>query len=582
MQLTRGSVLAEVERYRYKNGISDTLKNLNITINKGEFAGLMGRTGSGKTTTLMLMNGLIPHFFEGSFEGKVIANTMNTRRYHVQTLSRFMGFVMQDPETQIFGITVEKDAAFGPSNLAFGKEKIKELVEKSLKAVGLSGYENRITTELSGGEKQRLAIAGILAMEPEILVLDEPASELDPEGRTEIYKLLADLHKKQGVTILISGHDSEEMLQFTERIIVLDNGTVVWDGEPEKLFANIQLTRQYGIRPPDAAEISHLLAQKNILPREEIFTQNLRFAERMAAKYSFRHDYFIPPVERGRFNSSNIAVEVKDLSFLYSGNKNALKNLNIKINQGEFIALIGKNGAGKTTFSKHLNGLLRPSSWKVFINGRDISGISTSELSREVGYVFQNPDHQIFAATVTDEIDFGLKQMMLPQKEREERIHKALEFVGLEQYKDRHPFMLGKGERQKLAVASILAMEPGILVIDEPTTGQDWDGTQKMMEMLDRLHQLRHTIIAITHNMRLAAEHADRVIVFAHGQVVLDGTPEEVFYENDILGKASVNPPDCAVIGNALRQYGLPGRPVTINDLARHLLLNINGDGNAD
>jgi len=582
MQLQRGSVLAEVNSFRYRNGISNTLNNLNIKIDKGELVGIMGRTGAGKTTSLMLMNGLIPHFFEGSFDGKVIANTMNTARYHVQTLSRFIGFVMQDPETQIFGITVEKDVAFGPSNLAYGKEKIFELTAKSLKAVGLSGYEQRLTTELSGGEKQRLAIAGILAMEPEILVLDEPASELDPEGRLEIYKLLSNLHKQQDVTILVSGHDTEEMLLYTERIIVLDNGTAVWDGKPSKLFSDIELTRQYGIRPPDAAELSELLNKKKIFANNAVFTDNETLVKSISGKFNFTGKTK-PGYKSIEINTdSTPVIEAQNLSFIYKGNKNALKDVNIKINKGEFVALIGKNGAGKTTFSKHLNGLLRPSSGSVLINGKDIFNIPTSELGREVGYVFQNPDHQIFAPSVKDEIDFGLKQMGLDAEEREKRIDNALEFVGLEQFKNQHPFMLGKGERQKLAVASILAMEPGILVIDEPTTGQDWDGTQRMMEMLERLHKKGHTILAITHNMRLAAEHADRVIVFSGGQAVLDGTPEEVFYQKEILKKASVTPPDCASIGNSLRDYGFTGSPVTTTELARQLISTLNGDNYAD
>lgn len=573
----RGSILVDLIRYKYENGISDTLKKLNFNIEKGEFVGLMGRTGAGKTTTLMLLNGLIPHFFEGEFEGKIIANTMNTSRYRIQTLARFIGLVTQDPETQIFGITVEKDVAFGPSNLAYDKDKIKELVGKSLNAVGLSGYEKRITTELSGGEKQRLAIAGVLAMEPEILVLDEPTSELDPVGRREIYKLLSDLRKNSGVTTLISGHDSEEMLEFTDRVICLDNGSIVWDGKPSALFKDVELIEKLGIRPPEAAEISTYLVKKNILPPKSVFINNDEFTRYFSAGNKFEDN-------RNGNNTTIItndgdvaAIEAKNLSYIYSKGKPALQNVNIKIHKGEFIALIGKNGAGKTTFSKHLNGLYRPTDGEILINGKNISGIPTSELSREVGYVFQNPDHQIFAATVWDEVEFGLKNMSIGVEERNKRITDALEFVGLEGFRDRHPFMLGKGERQKLAVATILAMEPEILVIDEPTTGQDWDGTKRMMTMMEKLHMKGHTILAITHNMRLAAEYADRIIVFSNGRVVLDGTPENVFYQQEILKAASVTPPDSVLIGGQFRNHGLKKYPVTVKDIQG---LFINDGGN--
>lgn len=567
MPLERGSILVDLIRYKYENGISDTLGKLNFKIEKGEFVGLMGRTGAGKTTALMLLNGLIPHFFEGEFEGTVIANTMNTARYRIQTLARFIGLVTQDPETQIFGITVEKDVAFGPSNLSYSKEKIRKLVDKSLDAVGLKGYEKRITTELSGGEKQRLAIAGVLAMEPEIIIFDEPTSELDPAGRKDIYKLLSSLRKNNDVTILVSGHDSEEMLEFTDRIIALDNGLIVWDGKPSELFTDVELIERLGIRPPEAAEISSCFVKGNILSSKKVLINNDEFINTYASKCNFAKYDGNKEKKAVPVNKAVTAIEARNLSFEYSKGKSALSGVNIKINKGEFVALIGKNGAGKTTFSKHLNGLYRPSAGEILINGRNISAISTPELSKEVGYVFQNPDHQIFAATVWEEVEFGLKNLSISSEERSRRITDALEFVGLANFKERHPFTLGKGERQKLAVATILVMEPDILVIDEPTTGQDWDGTRRMMEMMEKLHRNGHTILAITHNMRLAAEYADRIIVFSDGKVVLEGTPENVFYQQEILAAASVTPPDSVLIGNRLRQHGLNSFPVTVNDI---------------
>ena len=580
--LERGSLKVDLLRFKYENCLTDIFNALNFKIEKGEFVGLMGRTGAGKTTTMMLLNGLIPHFLEGEFEGNVIANTMNTLRYRVQTMARFIGLVLQDPETQIFGITVEKDVAFGPSNLAFGKEKIREVVDKSLRAVGLEGYEKRMTSELSGGEKQRLAIAGVLAMEPEILVLDEPTSELDPAGREEIYKLLSGLKKKGDVTILISGHDTEEMLEYVDKIIVLDNGQKVWEGKPEALFKNVVLTKKIGIRPPEVAEIGKCLHECGLVNKDSIFINKdefLQFTKKHFKSFKMSNnglekDYSI--------KNNSTAIETKNLSFNYKQKNSALKELNIKIYKGEFVALIGKNGAGKTTFSKQLNGLLRPTSGTVFINGNYISQLSTALLSKEVGYIFQNPDHQIFSATVYDEIEFGLKKMNLTEKIRSTRINSALEFVGLEKFKNRHPFTLGKGERQKLAFATVLAMEPRILIIDEPTTGQDWDGTNKMMEMLDKLHKQGHTILMITHNMLLAAEYADRVIVFSNGKVMLDGPPEKVFYESEVLKSASITAPDCVTLAEKLRSAGYKNYPVTINELQNDILEQLAWKGNVN
>lgn len=292
--LERGSLKVDLLRFKYENSLTNIFNSLNFKIGRGEFVGLMGRTGAGKTTTMMLLNGLIPHFLEGEFEGNIIVNTMNTQRYRVQTMARFIGLVLQDPETQIFGITVERDVAFGPSNLAFGKEKIREVVSKSLKAVGLKGYEKRMTSELSGGEKQRLAIAGVLAMEPEILVLDEPTSELDPAGREEIYKLLSGLKKKGDVTILVSGHDTEEMLEYADKIIVLDNGQKVWEGEPAALFKDITLTKKIGIRPPEVSEVGYCLHECGIINQDSIFINKdefLQFTKSHLTSFKISDDY---------------------------------------------------------------------------------------------------------------------------------------------------------------------------------------------------------------------------------------------------------------------------------------------------
>lgn len=580
-ELERGSIFVDLEKYKYPDNENETLKKLQFKINKGEIIGVMGRTGSGKTSTLMLLNGLIPHFFEGDFKGSVIVNTMNTDRYRVQTLARFIGLVMQDPETQIFGITVEKDVAFGPSNLNYSKDKIANLVKKSLKAVGLLGFEKRITSELSGGEKQRLAVAGILAMEPEILILDEPTSELDPAGKIEIYKLLSEIRRKENVTILISGHDSEEMLNFVDRIIVLDSGAIAWEGKPEHLFINVSLTEKFGIKPIETAEITSALSHKKILDKEKVFLNNDKLIEYLKLNFKKSNEKYSEQKELSLPVQTKTVIEINNLSFGYRSGESALQNINLRFYKGEFVALIGKNGAGKTTFSKHLNGLLRPTYGQILINGRDIKDVSTSVLSREVGYVFQNPDHQIFAASVKEEIEYGLKNLNLATDELNDRISKVLHFVGLKNYENRHPFTLGKGERQKLAVASILAMEPSILVIDEPTTGQDWDGTKRMMSMMDELHKKGHTIIAITHNLRLAVEYADRIIVFSDGKILLDGTPQEVFTQRKILESAFVIPPDSVLLGDELNKIGFDGSFITIENIINKLidkLSNVNAN----
>lgn len=571
----RGSVVINVEEYTYADNNRPTLKELKLNIKKGEMVGIMGRTGAGKTSTLMLLNGLIPHFYEGDLKGSVTANTMNTQRYRVQTLSRFIGLVLQDPETQIFSLTVDKDVAFGPSNLAFEREKIKEAVTNSLKGVGLSGYENRMTTGLSGGEKQRVAIAGVLAMNPEILVLDEPTSELDPIGKKEVYDLLTTLRKETNVTIIISGHDSEEMMRYVDRLIVLNDGKIAWEGEPKDLFKNIPLTIELGICPPEIMEIGYLLSQGGYIKEEKIFSSLDECAEALSQKIipSKNENKVFKSVNK---KNSDVVIEAKNLTYWYDKGKTVLDNVNVTIHKGEFVALIGKNGAGKTTFSKHLNGLLRPASGQIIINGKNTANMSVANLSREVGYVFQNPDHQIFAASVKEEIEYGLKTFGFSQSEREERVKNVLKFVGMENYEHRHPFSLGKGERQKLAVSTILAMQPDILVIDEPTTGQDWEGTLRMMKMLKELNEAGHTIFTITHDMRLAAEFADRVIVFAAGKIILDGKPSEVFKQTELLEKCFVTPPQAALLSQKLKSFGISDDLITVSELVDEIKQQLN------
>lgn len=566
----RGTVFFEVEKYNYPQSQTDTLRSLHFFIEKGDIVGLMGPTGAGKTTSLMLTNGLIPHFLEGNLEGNVIANSMDTKRYRVQTLSSFIGLVLQDPETQIFGITVEKDVAFGPSNLKYDKEKIQKSISYTLNSVGLAGYEKRLTAELSGGEKQRLAIAGVLAMQPEILVLDEPTSELDPEGRLGIFELLAELKRSRNVTVLVSAHDSEEILQFVRKLIVLNNGGIAWEGTPDRLFKDILLTKKLGIRPPEIAEIGYELSKIGIFKKEDIpltlDDARRRLSEILKTKTPADQEKPNSPLKQDR----KPVIEISSLHYSYGKKHPALKGLNLEIYEGEFVALIGKNGAGKTTFSKHLNGLLRPTSGEIKIYGKNIAGLSIGELSKSVGYVFQNPDHQIFSSSVREEIEYGLRSYNISEEEKRKRVADAIEFVGLTGFEKRHPFTLGKGERQKLAVATVLAMEPQILVIDEPTTGQDWSGTQQMMKMIRQLHQKQHTILIITHDMRIAAEYADRVIVFSNGQIELDGIPSRVFSQIDKLKACSVSPPLSAVLAHQLQRYGMPGGIVTINEIVQY------------
>jgi len=559
--------------YCYPNVEEPCLKNVSLTVKKGKFIVLMGATAAGKTTLSLCLNGLIPQLLEGKLTGQVSVAGLDVRKTAVQTLSKVLGLVLQDPETQIIGRTVEEDTAFGPRNFQVPFDEIKHKVNSSLESVRLKGYNQRMTEELSGGEKQRLAIAGVLVMEPEILVLDEPTSELDPIGRSVIYATLNDLRMKKDLTILLVEHSIEELIQKADEVIVLNQGEIAWRGVPNELFRNIPLLNKWGIKPLPVSQIGWSFYELGWIPFAEIPLDILAAGAMIRAllpKYGLRQEegqvlgHRQEQNKNGlhkqnseliqlKLNEKKISVQVSDLFHQYNSAQPALRGINLTIEAGEFVALIGQNGAGKTTLAKHFNGLLKPTSGEIIVEGMKTLQYDTSELSKTIGYVFQNPDHQIFSTSVAKELEFGLKNAGFSSKEIKERVDQALQYTGLERYRSVHPFSLGKGERQMIAVASILVLKPKLLIIDEPTTGSDWAGVQTMMALIRKLHTAGTTIIMISHDMDLVAQYAKRVIVLKDGKILLDGTPQAVFSQEQILLDSAIIPPQLCRLSSQLK-----------------------------
>lgn len=552
--------------YTYPSSDSPVLEGLDLNIKQGKFTVIMGRTGAGKTTLAMVSNGIIPQLMEGTLTGKVISGGLDLSKFRVQTITKNVGLVMQDPETQIFGRTVEEDVAFGPRNYLIPRDEIFRRIDSALSRVRLDGYNKRITSQLSGGEKQRLAIAGVLAMNPSILILDEPTSELDPLGREEIYTTIQNLQREQDLTIVAVEHSSQEICEKADELVVLKDCRIAWQGDPKDFFRDLELVQENGVKPLPVSEVGWELCRKGLISREEI---PLTVDEAYDLICRLLDGKSLPaPAEKQDTPEGEPLIEIRDVTYAYENGKTALNHVNLTIRQGDYLALIGQNGAGKTTLAKHFNAIHKPTSGQVLVCGRDTAKEEPNTLALEVGYVFQNPDNQIFSTSVYKEMEYGLKMQNIGKEEIEKRIRETAELLDLTDVLQEHPFSLGKGQRQRVAVASILVLKPRILVVDEPTTGQDWDGIQSMMTLIDKLHAAGTTIVMITHDMDVVARHANRAVVLCHGQVVLDGDVAEVFSHTKELEEAYVSRPQIVELSHRL---GMAQPALTSGELAKYI-----------
>ena len=534
--------------FRYKSEATPTLHHLSLQISQGETVVLMGRGGSGKSTLCFTLNGLIPHYVSGDFSGVVRINGQDTRHNQVWQQAGKVGLVFQDFETQLVSTNVETELAFALEYLdpPLAPNKMAQRIQWALEEVGLTSLERCDPLALSGGQRQRLVMASLLASQPGLLVLDQPMTDLDPEARTQLRTLFAKL-RQEGITILVTEQESEGILQ-ADRICVLHEGAVTWDGPPRALFSQPNMAEEHGIRPLDLAQ-SFMDLDVPVLP------VTVEDAWRCVDEWGLTFDppHFLLEEENiddhRQGNSGNPQasplLNVEEVSFHYEGEVKVLENISFSISPGEFVAVVGKNGCGKSTLAKLFNGLLLPSNGHVFVAGQDTRVVTVSELAKSVGYVFQNPDHQIFAETVWEEVAFSARNIGCSQEECDQRVQDALAAVGLdwEMSRFQDPFSLTKGERQRVAVASVLAAKPNLLVFDEPTTGLDAAETDRMMEMIRLLNRNGHTIVIITHSMGLVAKYASRCLLMNRGHVVGDGPTRKIFAKPELLESCSLNVP---------------------------------------
>ncbi len=542
----RSAVAVEDVSFTYHGAERPALRGVRFELAAGQMIGVMGASGAGKSTLAKCLNYLIPGFEDGDFRGLVRIGSRPLADTRVCDVAPIVGMVFQDFEAQLFSTNVAHEVAFAMEQIGMERAEMAARIDAALEAVGLAGFERRDPTSLSGGEKQRLAIASVMALRPSVIVLDEPTTDLDPEGKAEVFALIRRL-RDQGVTLVVIEHEAEE-LRECDRILILNEGEIVADEPPDRLMTRLELLERCGIHPPD---LNRLLARIGI----PAHARSVDDAEAIIRKARGPHTEDVGslrvPIERA-YHEHTVApplVEIRGLTHEYTQGARALDRVDLTISSGEFLAIIGQNGSGKTTLAKHVVGLLRPAEGRILLGGRDRQRLGAAETAREVGYVFQNPDHQIFAATVEDEVAFGPRNFGLAPDEVERRCARVLQAVALDHARKCDPFLLGKGERQRLAVASVLALEPRLLILDEPSTGLDYRQQRRMMELVSELHRAGTAIVIITHTPWLVAEYADRAVLMRAGKKLFDGSVRALFSEPELLARSSFRVPEISALG---------------------------------
>jgi energy-coupling factor transport system ATP-binding protein len=547
------------------------LKNINLAIKKGEYVVIMGQNGAGKTTLSLFLNGTIPNITGGTVEGTVTVAGLNPFERPVYEMAQKVGVVLQDPEAQLICSDVKAEVAFAAENLGLPRAEIEKRIQWANKIVRLDGMEDRSPQQLSGGQKQRLAIAANLVMQPEIIVLDEPTSQLDPVGTTEVFGVLKDLNEKHNMTVVIAEHKSEAAAEFADRIVVLNNGEIVADGEPHEVFGNVDLLKKVYVKVPDVTMLAWKMKER--MPTEKYpitIPEAHSVIDGIAQKANVSRA--TSPVEiASRSSVAKPIVEVEDFHFSYpQAATEALAGVYATIYDGEFVALIGQNGSGKTTLVKCLLGILWSKKGRIVVDGNEIKGTRPGELAKKKGLVLQNPDTQLFQMSVKEEIEFGLRNIGVPESEIGPRIDEAIKATGLEAWRDIYPFRLSFGDRRKVAVAAIIAMKPRILIFDEPTTGQDFRGRYELAEIAKQLNESGSTVIMITHDMDLVARYAKRTIVMGLGKIIAEGPTREIFKQTKLLEQTFLRPPQITQLSNEIGVPTMSGS-LTVDELYSNL-----------
>ncbi|WP_029320695.1 ABC transporter ATP-binding protein [Butyrivibrio sp. AE3004] len=524
--------------FKYRAQAKPTLFNIDLKIKKGEKLLIAGPSGCGKSTLGSLINGLIPFSYKGDITGYLLIKGKDSKEMSIFDISHIVGTVLQDSDAQFVGMTVAEDLAFALENDCVLLPDMKKRVDEVATMLDLKDFLLHAPAELSGGQKQRVSVGGVLASDVDLFLFDEPLANLDPKTGKQAIELIDELQKKTGAAVVIIEHRLEDVLhRHVDRIVLMQEGHIVADESPDELLSK-GLLAECGVREPlylTALKYAGVSIEKNMRP-SSINTLLLSEDNKEQLKK------FMKDVHKEKKASAKKELLVtKNLSFTYEKmKKRALNNITTAISQGEMVAIVGTNGAGKSTFSKVICGMEREDEGQIFFEGSDFSMLSIKERAAYVGYVMQNPNQMISKVMIMDEVAMGLRLRGVPEEEVQEKVIKALKICGLYTMRNWPISALSYGQKKRVTICSILVLEPKVLILDEPTAGQDYRHYTKIMEFLRQLNEQGITIIMITHDMHLMLEYADRGIVFSGGEIIADKTCAEILTDSEIVDRASL------------------------------------------
>ena len=494
--------------FTYPSRETPTLHGITTRVSSGSFVLLTGPTGCGKSTLLRTLNGLIPHASAGTLTGTVRLNGTDIATQPLAITCQQVALLFQNPDDQLFCTRVEDEIAFGLENLGFSPQEIKERITVALKQVGLPNFAAREISSLSGGQKQRVALAAVCAMQPQVLLLDEPTSHLDPHGARDILSIITQLNRELGITVVLATHRTKEVAPLCDRVWLMDEGQLRLDLPATEAFQDIAPYQRLGVQ----------------IPGTENPSMNV-------------------PRKRNREGASqDPLLSIRDLEFRYPNtDEDAVRSISCEVPRGEVIAIMGANGSGKTSLIHLIAGLLRPSTGEVVIAGKVSHRVKLHQLAGKVGIVFQNPDLLLQAETVRDEVSFGPKNLKFSIQTLEDRVNTTLTRFDLDNFALDAPYSLSRGQRQRVAVAANFSLHPDLFLLDEPTTGQDAQHLHRLMdELCDEIRQENKTLIFATHDTELTLKYADRVLLLRDGELIFDGAPHTAFTNPELLQQASL------------------------------------------